>query len=172
MKVNHLNVLIIALSFNSCLNPGYKLEKNNDGEPIIDIEAYTLNNKPTLEDFNVIDTASYYIELFDGLDSNEDQRANPTILKFHKDGFFKNDSYLYFGKFDKKRHKNSAYYGGKYAIDGNRITMEAFYPSSGGKTKRFSKVIHKGFIEKGIITINFFNTTHKYARRTYSQIFK
>lgn len=92
------------------------------------------------------------------------------IYKFHSDGYFKQDSYLHFGKFDKERNKKSAYYGGKYKLDGNIILMESFYPSS-AKSNRFVKVISKGIVKNDTIIIDFFETTHKYVKKNYNQIF-
>ena len=63
-----------------------------EGEPILDSDSYTFNEDLTVEDFIVIDTSSYYIETFQGLDSNEDQRANPRIFRFIKDGYFYKDN--------------------------------------------------------------------------------
>ena len=154
----------------SCVHPSYKFEVNSDGEPILDRSLYTFNKPLNENDFKTIDTAAYYIETFAGLDSNEDQRANPRIYKFHKDGYFKKTSYMYFNRFDKVRGKNSVYYGGRYYTDKNVIFMESFFVI-GPTSKRFSKVISKGVIENDTIIIDFFGTTHKYVGKTYSEIF-
>jgi hypothetical protein len=153
------------------VHPNYIFESNADGEPILNLEVYTLNKKLTSENFKVIDTTSLYIETSQETDSNVDQVANPIIFKFHKDGYFKVDSYLYFGKFDKERIKKSVYYGGKYALEGNIIFMESFYPIRGGKTNKYFKVIDKGFIRNDTIFIAFFGTTYKYVKKNRSQIF-
>ncbi len=157
--------------FNSCVQPSFKFETNKEGEPILKPELYTLDKKLTDENFKVIDTNLYYIETFQGLDSNEGQRANPMIYKFHSDGYFKEDSYLHFGEFDKERNKNSVYYGGKYKLEGNIIFMESFYPTSGSKSNRYSKVISKGVVKNDTIIIDFFGTIHKYVKKSYNQIF-
>ena len=170
MITKYVTLFFIVLFFNSCLHPSFKFETNTEGEPILNPELYTFNEKLTDENFKVIDTNSYYIETFQGLDSNEGQRANPMIYKFHSDGYFKQDSYLHFGNFDKERNKKSAYYGGKYKIEGNIIFIESFYPAS-AKSNRFVKVISKGIIKNDTIIIDFFKTTHKYVKKNYNQIF-
>jgi len=171
MAIKYFTIIFILFIFNSCAPPSYKFEKNSDGEPILESDLYTLNKNLTNENFKLIDTSSYYIQSFQGLDSNEGERANPSIYKFHKDGYFKITSYLYFERFDEKRTKKSAYYGGKYAIDGEIIFIESFYPSRGGNTNRYSKVISKGIIKNDTIFIEFFGTPHKFVRKNYSQIF-
>jgi hypothetical protein len=171
MAIKYFTIIFILFIFNSCAPPSYKFEKNSDGEPILESDLYTLNKNLTNENFKVIDTSCYYIETFAGLDSNENQRANPFIFKFHKDGYYKEDSYLYFGKFDNERTKKSVFYGGKYSIDGEIIFLESFYPIKGGKTSRYSKVISKGIIKNDTIFIEFFGTPHKFVRKNYNQIF-
>lgn len=171
MVVKKISFLFVYILCNSCVYPSYKFEENKDGEPILTADSYTLNEELTIENFKVIDTSSYYIETFQGLDSNEEQRANPRIYKFHKDGYYKEDSYLYFGKFDKERNKKSVYYGGKYKLKEDTIYLESFYPISGGKTNRYSKVINKGVIKNDTIYIDFFGTPHKYVKKKYKQIF-
>ncbi|WP_291135323.1 hypothetical protein [Flavobacterium sp. UBA7663] len=126
---------------------------------------YSLNKKISDDGFKVLDTNSYYIETFEGIDSNESQRFNPMIYKFHSDGYFKEDSYLYFGNFDKVRSKNSIYYGGRYFIEGQKIFMESFYSFKGSKTNRYSKVISKGTIKNDTINIDFFGTNHKFVKK-------
>jgi hypothetical protein len=172
MVVKCFSIILVAIFCNSCVYPSYKFRKNADGEPILDSDSYTFNEDLTVEDFIVIDTTSYYIETFQGLDSNDGQRANPRIYKFLKDGYYKEDSYLYFRKFDKERNKKSVYYGGKYKLDNNIIFMESFYPISGGKTNRYSKIISKGIIKNDTIYIDFFGTPHKFVKKNYNQIFK
>jgi hypothetical protein len=89
MVVKCFSIIFVGILFNSSVHPSYKLENNADGEPILDSDSYTFNEKLTEENFKVIDTGSYYIATFQGLDSNEGQRANPSIYKFHADGYFK-----------------------------------------------------------------------------------
>ncbi|MFM7894363.1 MAG: hypothetical protein ACKO8L_00105 [Flavobacterium sp.] len=170
MIAKYIALCFAILSLNSCLHPSFKFEKSKEGEPILNPELYTFKEILTDENFKIIDTNSYYIETFQGLDSNEGQRANPMIYKFHSDGYFKQDSYLHFGNFDKERNKKSAYYGGKYKLEGNIILMESFYPAS-AKSNRFVKVISKGTVKNDTIIIDFFKTTHKYVKKNYNQIF-
>ncbi len=172
MVIKCFSFLFVTILFNSCVCPSYKFEMNIDGEPILDSDSYTFNKVLTDENFKVIDTSSYYIATFQGLDSNEGQRANPSIYKFHADGYFKKTSYLYFGKFDKERNKKSAFYGGKYKLDKNIIFMESFYPIRGTKSNRYSKVISKGIIKNDTIYIDFFGTPYKFVKKNYNQIFK
>ena len=172
MIIRYFSIVFILLLFISCGTTSYRFDLNKDDEPILDSNLYTLNLKPAESNFKIIDTLSYYIETFEGLDSNEGQRANPTILKFHKDGYYKKNSYLYFGRFDRERNKNSAYYGGKYSLESNTIFVESFYPSRGSKTNKYSKVISKGLVKNDTIIISFFGTTHKYVKKKYSEIFK
>lgn len=172
MVIKSFSFLFVTILFNSCVYPSYKFEKNADGEPILESNSYTFNELITVENLKLIDTSSYYVETFQGLDSNEGQRANPSIYKFYTDGYFKKTSYMHFNKFDKERKKESAYYGGKYKLDGNIIFMESFYPISGGKTNRYSKVISKGIIKNDTIYMDFFGSPHKFVKKNYNQIFK
>lgn len=172
MVIKFFSFLFIIYLFNSCACSGYRFQKNSDGEPILDSDSYTFKEGLKEENFIIIDTSSYYIQTFDESDSNEMQRANPRIYKFHKDGYYKIDSYLYFGKFDKQRDKRSVFYGGKFKLVNNVIFLESFYPLRGSKTNRYSKVISKGIIKNDTIYINFFGTDYKFVKKNFNQIFK
>ena len=93
------------------------------------------------------------------------------ILQFHNDGYFKEDSYLYYGNFNYKRNKKSAAYGGKYYLSKNSIFVESFYPTSGSKTKYYERVISKGMIKNDTIEIVFFGRKNKYVKKKFNQIF-
>jgi hypothetical protein len=133
----------------------YKIGKNQFGEPLLNNEAkYSFKEKPTEEDLKTIDTTAYYVQAFEGRYYNEEEMKNPRIIIFHNDGFFKNESLMYFGKFDEHRGKNSVYYGGKYRIKNNEIFIEEFLPASQGKTKWYTRRITNGKIDGNKIIFN------------------
>jgi hypothetical protein len=138
--------LPVLLSILGCGQRLYKIGINKYGEPILnDKVKYSFTEIPDLDDLKKIDTATYYIQIFpDNLD-REEIKKNPRIIIFHNDGFFKNESLLYFGKFDEYRGKNSVYYGGKYRIHENILQMEQFgkYPGY----KKWYRRISEGKIE-------------------------
>ena len=136
----YLLTIAIIYTFSSCFHDVFKLEENKDREPIINDGFYSFHHNLSELDFKIIDTTSLYVQIFDVLDSNEQDRTNPMILQFHNDGYFKEDSYLYYGNFNYKRNKKSAAYGGKYYLSKNSIFVESFYPTSGSKTKYYEKI--------------------------------
>ncbi|MGV1011812.1 MAG: hypothetical protein ACOYBS_05130 [Flavobacterium sp.] len=148
------------------------MTKDENGEPIINDEMYTFKKKMSGNDFNIIDTTSLYIQIFEFKNSNETERNNPKILKFHSDGYFKTDSKLFYGKFDTQRHKNSSYYGGKFYIDESKLYLEQFYPSRGDKTNNYVKEISNGNIKNDTITLIMFGNNEKYVKKRYEDIFK
>ncbi|ODS89091.1 MAG: hypothetical protein ABS44_05730 [Chryseobacterium sp. SCN 40-13] len=150
----------LLLSICGCGQKLYKIERDRYGEPILNDKAkYSFTEIPTLEDLKKIDTTAYYIQVFpDNLD-REEIKKNPRIIIFHNDGFFKNESLLYFGKFDQHRGKNSVYYGGKYRINGNIIQLEQFgkYPGYKKWYRRISEGKMEGdkiiFKDKNSVTV-------------------
>ena len=155
----------------SCQNY-YKLTKDKNNEPLTLEEMYTFQKKMSNSDFNVIDTSGLYIQIFDLKNSNESERRNPKILKFHADGYFKSDSKLFYEKFDAQRHKNSSYYGGKFYIEDSKLYIEKFYPSTGGNTNYYVKEISNGNIKNDTINLIIFGSKEKYVKTAYADIFK
>jgi hypothetical protein len=140
--------LPLLLSLFGCGQKLYRIERDQYGEPLLVGKAYySFTKKPTKEDLKKIDCTAYYIQVFEGGYYNENEKRNPRIIIFHDDGFFKNESLLYFGKFDKHREKKSVYYGGKYKIVDYKIFLEEFYPVRGDYTKYYKKEITEGKIE-------------------------
>ncbi len=146
--VKYIFSILCMMSFlNSCGQKLYKIEKDQYGEPLLsDKVNYSFTKKPTREDLNKIDVNAYYIQVFEGGYYNENERRNPKIIIFHNDGFFKNESLLYFGKFDEHREKNSVAYGGKYEINGNEVLIERFLFAS-EIAKKYVRTITIGKIE-------------------------
>ena len=70
---------------------------------------------------------------------------NPRIIIFHKNGFFKNESLMYFGKFE--------IHVGKYRIKNNNIQLEQFGNSPDSKNW-YTRYITKGKIENNKIIFN------------------
>ena len=157
------------MSLTSCVIGGLRPEYIN-GEPILPVNAYTFKTNLSANDFKKIDTTSLYIEIFKIETSNDMQRANPSILRFHNDGYYKEDSYLYFGKFDKERNKKSAYYGGKYYLQDNKISIESFYPTR-PKSKTLFQQISYGRVSGDTIVLKIFNSEHRYLRKSFNQVF-
>ncbi len=138
----------ILLSLFGCIQKQYKIERDDYGEPILNNKTkYGFNKLPTEDDLKKIDTMAFYIQVFEEKYYNENEIKNPRIIIFHKDGFFKNESLLNFGKFDKHRNKNSVYYGGKYKIEKDSIFLEEFYPIRGDFTKYYVKEINEGILQ-------------------------
>jgi hypothetical protein len=137
---------IIILTLIGC---GFvRLQKNEFNEPTLNEKIkYNFTEIPNKDDFQRIDTNSFYVQIFEGRYYNETEKENPQIIVFHNDGFFKKESLLYFGKFDKHRTKKSIYYGGRFRIKENIIEFEEFYPSSGEKTNYYKRNISKAKIE-------------------------
>lgn len=138
----------------------------------INLKLYTLSSSNSSEKiFSIIDTSKVYIQVFNQ-NSNELERENPAILKFHNDGFFQKKSKKYYHHFE-ERTKNSIYYGGKYIIIGNNeINIEAFYPSMQGTTKTYKREISSGTVNGDTITLNIFNSKSRYIKTTYKTIFQ
>jgi len=164
-------IIIVFFLMLSCQNY-YRITKDKNDEPIIMDEMYTFQKEMANNDFNVIDTSKFYIQVFDINASNETERNNPKILKFHANGYFKCDSKLFYGKFDAQRHINSSYYGGKFYIEKSKLYLEQFYPSQGGETNYYVKEISNGIIKNDTITIIVFGIKEKYVKKGYEDIFK
>lgn len=150
----------LLLSICGCGQKLYKIERDKHGEPLLNNEAnYSFIKIPTEEDVKKIDTTAYYVQIFEGRYYNENEIKNPRIIIFHNDGFFKNESLLYFGKHTKNRDKSSAYYGGKYKINGNLIQLEQFgkYPGYKKWYRRISEGKMEGdkiiFKDKNSVTV-------------------
>lgn len=140
---------------NSCGQKLYKIEKDKYDESLLNDKAqYSFKEKPSEEDLKRIDTTAYYVQVFEGRYYNEEEMKNPRIIIFHNDGFFKNESLMYFGKFNEHRGKNSVYYGGKYRIKNNEIFIEEFLPASQGKTQWYTRRITNGKIDGNKIIFN------------------
>lgn len=154
----------LLLSICGCGQKLYKIEKDKHGEPLLNNKAqYSLTEKPSNEDLKKIDTSAYYVQTFEGRYYNDDEKRNPRIIIFHNDGFFKNESLLYFGKFDQHRGKNSVYYGGKYRINENIIQLEQFgkYPGY----KKWYRRISEGKIEGDKIIFTDKNSVTVFEKR-------
>ncbi|WP_333663139.1 hypothetical protein [Chishuiella changwenlii] len=140
----------LLMSLFGCGQKMYKIEKNKYGQPILDDKAkYSFTETPTLEDIKKIDTTAYYVQIFPDNFDREEITKNPRIIIFHNDGFFKNESLLYFGKFDEHRNKKSVYYGGKYRINNDEILIENFIPSSPIGKRYLKKIIPGKILENG-----------------------
>lgn len=163
--VKYLLIYCMMSFLNSCGQKLYKIEKDQYGEPLLNDKAqYSFTEKPTAEDLKRIDTTSYYVQKFpEGFD-REDIRKNPGIIIFHNDGYFKNESLIYFGKFDEHRKKNSIYYGGKYRIKEDGIHLEWFGKSPDSK-KWYTKYIKIGKIEGNRIIFKDKNSVTIFEKR-------
>ncbi|MES2430962.1 MAG: hypothetical protein V4556_08495 [Bacteroidota bacterium] len=150
-KYFYLYILVLCLS--GCIGY-YKIAKDVNGEPILNGKVnYKFTKIPTEQDLIKIDTAAYYVQVFEGRYYNDDEKKNPRILIFHNDGFFKETSTLYYLEFP-FRNKNYVYYGGKYKITENRIELEQFFPSRGGNTDYYLRNLTKGNIDGDKIIFN------------------
>ena len=125
----------------------------------------------TVNDAASLDTTALYIQVFNNTDANKAEQANPAILKFHNDGYYKISSRRFYGKFDAVRTKQSAYYGGKFYLEGNKILTESFYPVQGGKTHYYTKSINKGSIKNDTLKLSVYGSEHCYVKRAAKNIF-
>ena len=144
-SIKTLLIFYLLFSFFNCRQL-YKIEKDKYGQPILNEKTkYSFDEKLSDENSKKIDTTAYYVQIFEERFYNENEKANPQIIIFHNDGFFKRESVKYFGKWDKVRGKNSVYYGGKYKIIENRILFESFgsYP----EMKKYHKTIDEAKIQ-------------------------
>jgi hypothetical protein len=125
----------------------YIVNYDNNNEPILGKNMqYSIIEKPSESNIKKIDTSVYYVQIFEGRYYNEDEMNNPMVLKFHNDGYFKHSSVKYYNRFS-YRTKNTIWYGGKYWIYENKIELESFAPSKGGKTKVYGKLFETGRFE-------------------------
>jgi|SRR5690554_712730 len=152
MLKKHLTLLLISLFLTSCI--GYKkVAFDDNNEPILTEKMkYKITQIPNEKDLTKIDTSAYYVQVFEGRYYNDNEKENPMVLIFHNDGYFKKTSILYDSIFE-YRNKNSAFYGGKYRITENKIELEGFYPSHGGKTNYYVRLKTIGNIEGDRIII-------------------
>ena len=153
MKKGYLILLVLSLFLSGCI--GYhRIPKDENGELILNEKVnYKFTKIPTEDDLTKIDTSAFYVQVFEDRFYNIDEKMNPMVLIFHKDGYFKRTLILSDPKFTDldisqitDRNKNSVHYGGKYRITENLIELEIFYPSQGGKTSYYSRNIIKGNI--------------------------
>ncbi|WNI35672.1 hypothetical protein [Chryseobacterium sp. SG20098] len=148
------SILCMMVFLNSCGQKLYKIEKDKYDEPLLNAKVqYSFKEKPSEEDLKKIDTTTYYVQVFEGRYYNEGEMKNPRIIIFHNDGFFKNESLMYFGKFDEHRGKNSVYYGGKYRIKNNIIQLEQFGKSPDSKNW-YTRRVTNGKIDGNKIIFN------------------
>lgn len=137
----------------------------------IDVDLYTLPVPIPSQNSLLTDSSSFYLQVF-GENANYMEKENPSILKFHKDGFFEKRSKRFYHDFE-WRDKRSIGYGGRYAVyENGKIRIEKFYPSGQGQTHRFIKEISEGIVKGDTIVLNVFNSEMKYIRTTYDEVFR
>jgi len=165
--VNKLIRIAFFTLLASCVTQ-YHIKENDNGEPIVDKQKYSFNKKMSSDVFDLIDTTSVYVEILSEK-SLKQTINNFNVLIFHNDGYFESTSTKYFRKF--KRSKNSVYYGGKYFVTGNKISIEEFYPAKEARTNYYVKEISEGQIKLDTIQITIFDTTHIYIKKNYNDLF-
>ncbi|WP_033962357.1 hypothetical protein [Psychroserpens jangbogonensis] len=143
-------LLILALLLSSCIFNRViynRVPRDNNGEHILNKKVkYRFVKIPNKEDLIKIDTAAYYVQIFEGRYYNNDEKNNPQIWIFHSDGYFKKTYSQYYLKYD-SNNKNSTRYGGKYRIIESVIELEQFFPITGAKTNYYTRNITKGKID-------------------------
>jgi len=163
--------VVFSLCFSACSYKQYHLESNSNNEPVVKTDFYSFNKPMTVNDAALLDTTALYIQVFNNTDANKAEQANPAILKFHNDGYYKISSRRFYGKFDAVRTKQSAYYGGKFYLEGNKILTESFYPVQGGKTHYYTKSINKGSIKNDTLKLSVYGSEQCYVKRTAKEVF-
>tara|TARA_Y100001934_G_C11871029_1_gene548631 strand:- start:74 stop:523 length:450 start_codon:yes stop_codon:yes gene_type:complete len=125
----------------------YKIKENENGELLINKKAnYSFNKIPDTNDLKLIDTSAIYVQIPQGRFYNEDEKKYFNVLKFHSDGFYKKE---FLDITTKTRTKESILYGGKWRIENNLLELQSFYPSSGGKTNYYHRLVSKAIIKNG-----------------------
>lgn len=139
MKYLKIIPVIFLISCNS-----HVVEFDKNIEPILGKNMqYNITEKPNFENFKIIDTTCYYVQIFEGRYYNDGETSNPMVIQFHNDGYYKKSSIKYYNRFSYRTKKNISY-GGKYKIYGNNIELESFAPSRGSKTKVYCRLIMRG----------------------------
>lgn len=159
-------VLIIFLSMESCFNY-YYIKEDEDKERILNPGLFSFNQKMSLENSKIIDTTCLYLQLLP-YNSSISEKENSGIMIFHNDGTYESRSKKYFNISYKK---SSVYYGGKFILDGNTLEIQSFYPSSGGKTNYFDRVICQGKINNDTVVIKIFNHNRVFLKKRYEDVF-
>lgn len=167
MKKMLFKLTCIALFFlSSC---GYRIIYNADKESIINQKYYTYNQPMNSKDFLVIDTGAIY-KKDHSIANNETFYPQPhdynEYLKFYSDGTFlkiyKKDE---FAKNDLLADSNSTWRG-HFAVNGNQIILEQFYPRQAPE-KKYDRKILKGTAVNETLVINWDtgNLKHIYIKQ-------
>lgn len=171
-KVQLFSKMALLISFSllsACfINYDY-IPKNNKGERLLNQKVnYRFNSTPNSEDLKRLDTKAYYVQTFLGRCHNRDEMKVRAVMQFDKDGYFKK-RYLHDFKFSpNKINKNDIDYGGKYKINDNNLLFEEFYPTSGGKTDYFKRVIQKGKLINDFMIIG----DNQYTKVIYKKMYQ
>ena len=159
----------VCLSTIICCTKVYHFPSEDVTQQVIDDSFYTFKKKLDADGIKKIDTTILYVQIFDS-ESNDEERANPRLMKFHNDGYFQSRSRRTIGKdLDIYRTKKSQHYGGKYYLDKDAIFIEAFYPTTGGKSSNYTREISKGRIYGDTISLNIFGYKMRFVKLPMSK---
>lgn len=123
-----------------------------EGENMPKDAPYTLTKSMDFVDFSVIDTTRLYNEASYHISNKEFVNPRLTTLKFNADGT------LQIFSRNNELEKNKKYMELRFALKGDKLQVEGFYPSKGGKTKLYSRELSNGYVNDSTIVINWLNT--------------
>ena len=151
-----------------CTGCSYKIGESDTGDPLLGKKmSYKFMGQPDFETFTKIDTAAFYIQIFEGRYYNDTEKQNPDLLIFHTDGFFEKALAREYDK-TKQMNRNSLY-GGRYQVNGNILQIEHFVPSRGGNTKYWKRLILKAQIADDKLI---FRETNHSSLAVYKKLYK
>ena len=122
-----------------------------EGEDIPKDAPYTIIKKMNSVDSFVIDTTKLYSEVSYYVANKEFVNRKLTSLKFNGDGTLR-----VFSR-NNELEKNINYMEFKFALTGDKLQVEGFFPSKGGKTKLYTRELSNGYVNGNTIVINWLN---------------
>lgn len=142
-------LLLIFLFLNSCGILYYRIKRD---ELIGEKVKFRFQEKPSSDVFNLIDTNSYYVQIYYGRYYNETEKQYKTAIKFDSDGYYKWGFYPQI-KTDTSKNRNNVGYGGKYKVEGSNMKLERFLPLSPTTDNYYSRNIVKATIKGDTIIV-------------------
>ena len=156
-----LNLLIICTCSTSCSSKYYYFNIKN-GESVPRNAPYTLTKEMSTVDFLTIDTTKFYVGTTYSTHNKDYKLPIPQLLKFSSNGFLS----IYFQKNQFEIQKAEEC---RFTLEDNKIKIEIFFPSKGGKTKLYTKNIIVGYVNGNTIAINWSNNLTQYYEKSNSK---
>lgn len=121
------------------------------GENIPKNAPYTLVKVMDSIDSSLLDTTKIYHEVSYYHNNKEFVNKTLTSLKFNGDGT------LHIFRKSNTLDKSNNYIEHRFVIDGDKLQIEGFFPSKGGKTKLYTRELSHGYINGNNVVINWLN---------------